>query len=168
MNSSEPGPLLESTARRLIGVLLFWSSLACVLVATLWPLRFSLAAAGLRRIDWALYYRDDLGRLIVDRDFVANLVLMSPLGAGWALLRAGRSLPRIALEAALLGFGLSAAVETVQIFEPSRAPQLADVWRNGVGCVAAALAVAWLVRRLAPRELPGEPGAARLAPDQSR
>jgi len=52
---------------------------------------------------------------------------------------------RSALEATALGLGTAVAIETLQIFAPTRCPQLADVWRNGAGCAAAAVAVAWLV-----------------------
>ncbi len=137
--------LYQASVRRRLGLALFVSCLACALLVTLWPFRFSLATASFARIDWRLYYRSRTGHVIVDRDLLQNLVMLSPLGAGWALLRGPRGVGRIALEAAALGLGLAAAIETLQIFAPTRFPQLADVWRNGAGCVAGAVLVAWLV-----------------------
>jgi glycopeptide antibiotics resistance protein len=137
--------LHEASVRRHLGLALFVSCLACALLVTLWPFRFSLATASFARIDWRLYYRSRTGHVTVDRDLLQNLVMLAPLGAGWALLRGPRGVGRIALEATVLGVGLAAAIETLQIFLPSRCPQLADVWRNGAGCVAGAVLVAWLV-----------------------
>lgn len=140
--------LHEESFRRRIGLVLLLWTLAVAFVLTLRPFRFDLAAASFGRIDWHLYYRRPSGALAVNRDFVLNLVMLSPLGAGWALLRGSRGMGRIALEAALLGLATSTTIETIQIFEPSRCPQLADVWRNTAGCLAAAATIAWLVRRV--------------------
>lgn len=137
--------LHEESFQRRVGLALCLSCLAVALVVTLWPFRFSLATASFARIDWRLYYRSRTGHVIVDRDLLLNLVMLSPLGAGWALLRGPRGVGRIALEATTLGVGLAATIETLQIFAPTRFPQLADVWRNGAGCVAGAVLVAWLV-----------------------
>ena len=123
--------LREESFRRRVGLALCLSCLAVALVVTLWPFRFSLATASFARIDWRLYYRSRTGHVIVDRDLLQNLVMLSPLGAGWALLRGPRGVGRIALEATTLGVGLAATIETLQIFAPTRFPQLADVWRNG-------------------------------------
>jgi glycopeptide antibiotics resistance protein len=140
--------LREESFRRRIGLVLLLWTLAVAFVLTLRPFRFDLATASFGRIDWHLYYRRPSGALAVNRDFVLNLVMLSPLGAGWALLRGSRGMGRIALEAALLGLATSITIETIQIFEPSRCPQLADVWRNTAGCLAAAATVAWLVRHV--------------------
>jgi VanZ family protein len=73
-----------------------------------------------------------------------------PLGVGLALVRFGRAgWARIVLEASALGFGFATLVETLQIFEPARCPQLADVWRNGVGCVIGAVVAACVLRAVA-------------------
>jgi hypothetical protein len=140
--------LHEASFQRRVGLAIFLAALAGALVVTLWPFRFSLATASFSRIDWRFYYRNRRGHVIVDRDLLLNLVMLSPLGTGWALRRASRGVGRIALEAAGLGLGISAAIEALQIFTPTRCPQLADVWRNGAGCLAAAVLVAWLVPRL--------------------
>lgn len=136
--------LREESFRRRMGLAILLSTLACALVVTLWPFRFDLATASFARIDWRLYYRRPNGAVAVNRDFMLNLVMMSPMGAGWALLRGSRGRGRIALEATVLGVGTSVMIETLQIFEPTRFPQFADVWRNGAGCLAAAVLVAWL------------------------
>jgi len=140
--------LHEEPFRRRIGLVLLLWTLAVAFMLTLTPFRFDLATASFGRIDWRLYYRRPSGALAVNRDFVLNLAMLSPLGAGWALLRGSRGMGRIALEAALLGLTTSTMIETIQIFEPSRCPQLADVWRNTAGCLAAAATVAWLVPRV--------------------
>jgi glycopeptide antibiotics resistance protein len=138
--------LRDDTLRRRWGHTLLWCSLAAALLATLYPFRFHFDARMFARIDWTFLYRRPDGSIRIDRDLLQNLVLMAPMGAGLALLRAPLPIWRIGLEAAVLGFGTSTFVEFMQIFEYTRYPQLADVWRNGTGCVFAALAVAIVVR----------------------
>lgn len=114
--------------------------LAAAFAFTLYPFHFSLAIASMERIDWRLWYHGH-----ADRDLVVNLLMLLPLGAGLAMGRRA-SLARIVLEAALVGFGTGLVIETIQIFEPARFPQLADVVRNGIGCIAGALAVRVLLK----------------------
>lgn len=136
--------LRDPGVRRRIGLGLILFTLAGTLLVTLYPFRFQLGTASLSRIDWRLYYPGHS-----DRDLVQNLLMLAPLGAGLALVRLGRaSLSRIALEAFALGVGTAVLVETLQIFQRSRFPQAADVWRNGVGCVAGALAAALVLRAI--------------------
>jgi hypothetical protein len=140
--------LRDPAVRRRIGLGLLLFTLAGTLLATLYPFRFQLGTASLSRIDWRLYYPGHS-----DRDLVQNLLMLAPLGAGLALVRLGRGrLFRIALEAFALGVGTALLVETLQIFQRSRFPQAADVWRNGIGCVAGALAVALVLRAIDRRE----------------
>jgi len=42
-------------------------------------------------------------------------------------------------------------IETLQIFERTRFPQAADVWRNGTGCIVGASAVALVLRMIERR-----------------
>jgi hypothetical protein len=122
----------------------FWVttvSLLAALAFTLYPYRFDLHVASVSRIDWHIFHPGHS-----NRDLVINLVMLIPLGAGLAMLRFGHSLLRIAIEALALGLGTALVIETLQIFEATRYPQLADVVRNGVSCLAGALAVTVLVR----------------------
>ncbi|MBC7978728.1 MAG: VanZ family protein [Myxococcales bacterium] len=132
--------MLRSTGLALMAV-----TLAITLIATLAPFRFQLSTASWARIDWRVYYPRHN-----DRDLVLNLIMLVPLGAGVALARFGRaSLARIVLEAGALGLGMALVIETLQIFERARFPQIADVWRNGVGCAVGAFATAALLTMMA-------------------
>lgn len=121
------------TSTQRLGRALAGATLAFFVLATLYPYRFACATASWARVDWRLYYPGH-----DDRDLILNLLVLVPLGAGLALARAGRRL-RVVAEAAALGFGVALIVEALQLFERTRFPQVADVWRNGVGCVAGAL-----------------------------
>jgi glycopeptide antibiotics resistance protein len=134
----------DPTVRRRVGLGLLVFTLASALLATLSPFRFSLEPASLSRIDWRLYAPGHS-----NRDLVLNLLMLAPLGAALVLVRAGRaSLARIVFGAAALGFGTALFVETLQIFERTRFPQLADVWRNGTGCIAGAVVTALVLRAI--------------------
>ncbi len=133
--------------RRQAGLYLVAATWMTALAVTLYPFRFELDVAAVSRIDWRVYYPRHN-----DRDLVLNLLMLMPLGAGWALWRSGRAtITRIALEAAAIGVGTALLIESLQIFERVRFPQLADVWRNGVGCIFGAVVVAWLVSRVRAR-----------------
>ena len=134
--------LRDPAVRRRFGLGLARFTLAAMLVATLYPFHFDLETASLARIDWRLYYPGHN-----DRDLVLNLLMLAPLGTGFMLVRFGRArLSRILLQAGALGFGLALIVETLQIFEPTRYPQAADVWRNGVGCLTGAIVTALVLK----------------------
>jgi VanZ family protein len=149
--------LRDPDVRRRIGLALLFFTLAIALFVTLYPFRFRLETASLSRVDWRLYF---MGHS--DRDLVQNLLMLAPLGAGLALVRFDRAgLARIALEACVLGVGLAVFVESLQIFQRGRFPQIADVWRNGAGCIAGAIAVALVLRLLAPRVGPDQLSASR-------
>lgn len=134
-----------------IGGALLVLGLAGALVVTLWPFAFDLSRRAVAdkwaSAEWELYYLDDDDGVILDLDLFLNVVMLAPMGVGWALLRRGRSVGRLALEAAALGVGTAALVEALQLLTPDRVTQLADLWRNGSGCVAGAALVAWLDRR---------------------
>src|SRR5262249_16330661 len=132
----------DPVVRRRIGLGLITFTLVIALLVTLYPFRFHLATASLSRIDWRLYYPGHS-----DRDLVLNLLMLAPLGTGLALVPFGRArLSRIALEACALGVGTALFIETLQIFQSSRFPQAADVWRNGTGCIVGAVIGAVVLR----------------------
>ncbi len=136
--------LRDPAVRRRIGLGLLLFTLASTLLVTLYPFRFHLGTASLSRIDWRLYYPGHN-----DRDLVLNLLMLAPLGVGLVLVRFGRaSLSRIVLEACALGVGTSLLVETLQVFQRTRFPQAADVWRNGTGCIVGAVVAALALRTI--------------------
>ena len=139
-------PRVDPALRHRLGQVLVGFTILTALLVTLYPFRFSAEVASLARIDWRVYYPRHN-----DRDLVLNLLMLVPLGVGLALMRAGISIRRLALEAAAIGFGLSLCIETLQIFERARFPQLADIWRNGFGCVVGAVAIGLWLRRARAR-----------------
>ena len=70
-------------------------------------------------------------------DLVMNVVMFMPLGFLVSLSRSGRQLT-VAL-AFLLGLGLSAAIETAQLFEPERFTSVLDIATNGAGALIGAI-----------------------------
>jgi glycopeptide antibiotics resistance protein len=136
--------LRDPAVRRRAGLTLAGFTLAIMLLVTLYPFHFQLGTASWARIDWRLYYPGHS-----DRDLVLNLLMLMPLGAGLVLARSDRaSFSRIVLESCALGFGTALCVETLQIFERTRFPQAADVWRNGVGCVVGAIVTSLVLRAI--------------------
>jgi hypothetical protein len=141
---------LDPRRRRILGAVLLAGGLAGALLLTLWPLHFDLAARAIAQkweiAEWELYYVRDDGSIVLDWDLFLNLFLLAPMGVGWAILRPGASVARVTLESALLGVGAAAAIEAAQLLTPDRVTQLADLWRNGSGCIVGA-AVATIVGR---------------------
>jgi VanZ family protein len=140
---------MHSPTMRRLGLAVMIANLAGAVVVTLWPFAFDLAPAVIARkwghVEWVLYYRDDDGRVIIDRDLVLNLALLFPFGAGLAWWRVRRTW--VVTWALGLGLGLATAIEAAQLLTPHRVTQLADVWRNGLGCVIGALFGVALRRR---------------------
>lgn len=135
---------LDDRLLRRLGLALVVGTIAIALVVTLYPFRFHFSTAAFARIDWRVYYRDAQGHLRIDRDLLQNLVMLVPLGVGWALLRGPRSAARLGLEALAIGIALASCIEFLQIFDRGRFPQLADVWRNAAGCGVGAVVVGLL------------------------
>jgi len=136
--------LRAPAVRRWLGLGLIALTIGVALLVTQYPFHLHLGTASLSRVDWRLYYPGHN-----DRDLVQNLLMLAPLGVGLGLARHGLAgLARIALEACALGFGTSLLLEALQIFQRGRFPQVADVWRNGVGCVVGALLVALVLRSI--------------------
>lgn len=96
------------------------------------------------------------------RDAGVNVLLYFPLGLT-ALLALSRHVPRIAaaLGAVLLGIGLSASIEMLQIFDSSRTCSLLDVVCNFAGTLCGVGAALVFRRKIrAMRHRPGDRGAA--------
>lgn len=111
--------------------------LGVVVLVTLVPFDFSAAPA--HRLLWG-------GAL---PDALANLAMFVPLGFLFRLTREPRG-DRWGISPLLLGLGLSALIETAQLFLPSRFSSPLDVATNGVGAWLGAIAADALVRRLRP------------------
>jgi VanZ family protein len=83
-------------------------------------------------------------------DNVSNFVLYLPLG--FLLVRAWRAGPRWASVplAAAAGIALSMCMEMAQLYDDGRVTQMGDVYANGAGALAGAIAAAILRRDLEP------------------
>jgi glycopeptide antibiotics resistance protein len=138
---------------RWFGALAMLATFVAALVVTLWPFAFSLDPSSIARkwsrVEWVLFYRHR-GQITIDRDLLLNLAMLLPLGAGFALARTTRGL-RLFLEALLLGVAAALVLEAGQLLTPHRVTQLADVWRNALGCGLGALLGLGIRRRFAPR-----------------
>lgn len=150
---------------RRFGAAMAVANVLAAAIVTSWPFRFRLDAASIARkwsrVEWVLVYHDRRGHLTLDRDLFLNLAMLLPLGLGFALARSARG-RRILLEALCLGALTALCLEGAQLLTPHRVTQLADLWRNTLGCVlGAALGLAWrtIVRRLRDRPRRASPGA---------
>ena len=114
-----------------------------VLLATLTQLDFSpdLAAAGqrlARAFTPSLGWRDAI-------DALRNLALFAGLGAVWVVTSVSGKVREEIHRATLVGLGLSATVEGLQVFSPVRTASLVDVTTNTLGTLGGALIVALLI-----------------------
>jgi hypothetical protein len=139
---------------RRLGLAVMLANVIGAVVMTLWPFAFDLAPAAIARkwahVEWVLYYRGEDGHVIVDCDLALNLAMLLPLGAGFAVWRAaGRG--RVIVEALALGIAFATALEAAQLLTPHRVSQLADVWRNALGCVIGAALGLAISRRWSAR-----------------
>jgi VanZ family protein len=121
-------------------------SLLLVLVATLFPFRFTISENS--RLGENLPF---LGRGRTDfLDLKNNCLLFLPLGlglTGWCLTTKQYSGTRALLIAFLSCLGISYGVETLQVFQPSRIPSLFDVACNGIsGGLGGACFLIWTAR----------------------
>lgn len=134
---------------RRIGLAIALATLALAILGTQWPFEYRITEFALRRkwdrIDWSWFPRWRGGSIRLDHDIVVNLLMLVPLGIGFALWR--RAAPwRIVLEGLVLGLVTSTALEAAQLLTRSRYTQLADVWRNSASC-ALGCAIAITVAR---------------------
>jgi glycopeptide antibiotics resistance protein len=134
---------------RRLGLGLMLVTIAIAIIATQWRFHFNFTRFGIHRrwerIDWHWLPRTPMGHVRMDRDFVLNLIMLVPLGIGFALWRRASRL-RIAGEALLLGFVTSSGLELAQLANAYRYTTWADVWRNALGCMVGAIIVVALRR----------------------
>lgn len=144
---------MRARGRGLVSALALALTIAPVLAATLWPFDFDLRPDSVREkwahFEWVFFY-DRAGTIIVDRDLLLNLLLFVPLGVAIAVVRRAPSVWRVTVEAGAAGVALSTGIELLQVLTPERVSQLADIWRNTLGCLVAAFATA-LISRLATK-----------------
>jgi VanZ family protein len=92
-------------------------------------------------------------------DALRNVALFAGFGAVWLASSGTRRLRRAVLRATVAGVLLSAAVETAQLFSPTRMASVLDVFTNGAGAWLGAAGVAAVIAALARARRP-----VRLAP----
>jgi len=139
---------------RRLGLALMLGTLAVALFATQWRFHFDLTRFGIharwRRIDWHWFPRTPMGHVRLDADFLLNLLMLIPLGIGFALWRRASGL-RVAAEALILGVVTSGALELGQLANRYRYTTFADVWRNALGCMVGAIIIVALRRAAAQK-----------------
>lgn len=127
---------------RRFGLGLMLVTIAIAVVATQWRFHFDLSGTGIRHrwheIDWRWFPRTPRGHIRLDRDLVLNLLMLVPLGIGFALWRSA-SAWRVVGEALVLGVLVSSALELGQLANAYRYTTFADVWRNALGCMVGAM-----------------------------
>jgi hypothetical protein len=134
---------------RTVGALLAFGTVFVAFVATQWPFQYRpYGASVLRRwsrADWSWWPRDASGDVRIDRDFVLNLLMLVPLGIGFALWRRAGAM-RVVVEGLLLGAAISVMLEAAQLVTRYRFTSFADVWRNAVGCMVGCVIGLWILR----------------------
>jgi VanZ family protein len=121
--------------------------LGAILYLSLYPFHFLPYARSLM-----LFWVDDTSRRVY-WDTILNVLFYMPLGAA-ALVALGRSIPAW-IASVLLGSMLSFAVETMQLFIPTRVGNLRDLAANAAGTIVGASAAYILLdQRIARRISP--------------
>lgn len=136
---------------RRIGLVLALGTVAVAIFVTQWPFEYRLTTYAVKlrwaRIDWSWFPRNAAGDIRFDRDFAQNLVMLVPLGVGFALWRRAPSL-RVIVESLALGIVTSATLELAQLVTRYRYTSFPDLWRNSLGCmVGCILALAFERKR---------------------
>ena len=134
---------MSANVRR-FGLLLCVGTLLVAIAVTQYPFHYQLTRYAIHyrwefRVDWR-WFPVHRGRFGLDRDSVLNLLMLVPLGIGYALWRRAPGW-RIVIEALLLGAVVASCLELAQLLTPYRTTSLADMWRNTLSCVAGALLV---------------------------
>lgn len=138
----------DSNVRRL-GLALALGTVAVAIFVTQWPFEYRLTTYAVKlrwtRVDWRWFPRDGAGNIRFDRDFAQNLLMLVPLGLGFALWRRAAAM-RVILEALALGIVTSATLELAQLVTRYRYTSFPDLWRNSLGCMVGAMVVVALRR----------------------
>jgi len=146
-------PQLQSTQVRTIGLVLAVGTVLIAIVVTQWPFEYRLTRfavhARWNRIDWSWFPRPHGN--VMNRDFVLNLLMLIPLGVGFALWRRA-AVVRVAAESLALGILTGATLELAQLVTRSRYTSFPDLWRNALGCLAGCLVVV-VVRHFRRRQV---------------
>ncbi|HSD86155.1 MAG TPA: VanZ family protein [Kofleriaceae bacterium] len=139
----------RDTHLRRLGLGLAAGTVLAAIVATQWPFHYQLTRFAIHhhwaRIDWRWLPRTGTGHVRDERDLVLNLLMLIPLGIGFALWRRASG-ARVVFEALLLGIVTSTTLELAQLATAYRHTTLADVWCNAIGCMAGAIMVVALRR----------------------
>jgi VanZ family protein len=107
----------------------------------------ALVADKLSRLRLNPLISPDTGRRVSIPDVLQNIALFIPFGAlGVVVLSQQRAVPTAIIGAAVLAAGLSATIETVQLFEPERTTSVSDFCANVSGALSGAAAAAVLIR----------------------
>ena len=147
-------PPLPSTQVRTLGLALAIGTVVIAILVTQWPFEYRVTwfamHARWNRIDWSWFPRTYAGN-VVNRDMVQNLIMLMPLGVGFALWRRAAAV-RVIVESLALGILTGATLELAQLVTRSRYTSFPDLWRNALGCLAGCLFVI-AVRRFRMRRV---------------
>jgi hypothetical protein len=142
-----------STLRRW-GLALALATIAIAIIGTQYPFDYRLTGFAVRqrwnRIDWSWFPRTRGGHIRLDHDLVLNLVMLVPLGAGFALWRRAGGW-RIVIEGLVLGLVTSVTLELAQLMTRYRYTSFADVWRNAASCAFGCMLAIGVMRLLDAR-----------------
>lgn len=148
---------MSSSLVRKLGIALALFTVVVAIVLTQWPFEYRLTSFAMRarwhRIDWSWFPRTDAGDIWFSRDFALNLLMLIPLGIGFAVWRRAGAV-RVVVESLVLGILTGTLLELGQLLTRSRYTSFPDLWRNAFGCLVGCLLVItirWLVRRAPER-----------------
>lgn len=134
-------PPLPSTQVRTLGLALAIGTVVIAILVTQWPFEYRVTwfamQARWNRIDWSWFPQTYAGN-VVSRDFVQNLIMLMPLGVGFALWRRAAAV-RVMAESLALGILTGATLELAQLVTRSRYTSFPDLWRNALGCLVGCL-----------------------------
>jgi len=134
-----------------IGLAIALGTVLIAIAATQYPFNYNLTLFGIERrwerIDWRWFPRTYKGAIRLDRDFALNLLMLLPLGVGYGLWRSAARL-RVIAESLAVGIATSVVLEAAQLITPYRYTTVADVWRNGLGCMVGSILAVWLRSRI--------------------
>lgn len=142
---------MSANVRR-FGLALCAGTVLVAIAVTQYPFHYQLTRYAIHdrwmHVDWRWFPRTPMGHIRVDKDLLLNLLMLVPLGYGYAIWRRAPAW-RVLVEALLLGLVVSSGLELAQLLTPYRTTSFADVWRNTVSCVAGALLVlvTWRLQR---------------------